>query len=168
MELTCDRCGRTFTAARADARYCSGKCRTDAYRERKNPNAKPVRRRSITDSYTDLVWALEKSVSRLERVGRDDRFAGAVRKGSIHTGQLENLQRRIGVLLGGDDDQAEAATDERPGASDWSRRVQNISATIPMDDLTEDEVLELGGAAETLHNYTKGELITRGRSVTTN
>lgn len=113
MRLTCDGCGREFTAARSDARYCSGKCRTDAYRARKNPNAKPVRRRPITDIYTELVWSLERSMSRLERVGRDDRFDSAVRKGSIHTGQLANLQRRIGVLLG-DDDQLddEPMTDE--------------------------------------------------------
>lgn len=50
---------------------------------------------------------------------------------------------------------------ERTGATDWSRRIQNISASIPMETLTQDELLELRGAAEFLHNYTKGEQATR-------
>jgi hypothetical protein len=40
-DRTCDACGRTFTPARADARYCSGACRAKASRERKRDEASP-------------------------------------------------------------------------------------------------------------------------------
>jgi hypothetical protein len=32
--LACASCGRTFSAARSDARYCSGRCRVRAFRAR--------------------------------------------------------------------------------------------------------------------------------------
>lgn len=34
-ETTCEVCGDTFTPPRADARYCSGRCRQKAYRQRR-------------------------------------------------------------------------------------------------------------------------------------
>lgn len=49
----------------------------------------------------------------------------------------------------------------RAGVTTWSRRVQNVSAKCPMDDLTTDEVEELLGAATFLRDYCKGELIRR-------
>ena len=49
----------------------------------------------------------------------------------------------------------------RPGVSTWSRRVQTVSAKVPMGDLTDDEVSELHGAATFLRDYCAGELINR-------
>ena len=35
--MTCETCGREFTARRNDARYCSPACRQKAYRDRHAP-----------------------------------------------------------------------------------------------------------------------------------
>jgi hypothetical protein len=50
---------------------------------------------------------------------------------------------------------------ERPGANRWSRQVQKISGTCPIDKLTDDELAELHGAATFLRDYCKGEQIRR-------
>ena len=42
--------------------------------------------------------------------------------------------------------------DERPGGTNWSRQVQRISATIPMELLTVEEVEELEEVVEFLHD----------------
>lgn len=46
----------------------------------------------------------------------------------------------------------------RDGVTTWSRRVQNVSAKCPMDDLTTEQVRELHGAATFLLDYCNGEL----------
>jgi predicted transcriptional regulator len=50
----------------------------------------------------------------------------------------------------------------RSGVTKWSRRVQAISHDVPMDDLTNEEVEELWGAADFLRNYCQGTLKLRG------
>lgn len=50
----------------------------------------------------------------------------------------------------------------REGISNWSRRVQRVSADCPMSDLTVAEVEELHGAATFLRDYCQGELMRRG------
>lgn len=52
------------------------------------------------------------------------------------------------------------------GVTKWSHTVQQVSAEVPMDDLTDEEVEWLGGAAQFLYHYTVGELTVRrgGRS----
>jgi hypothetical protein len=47
---------------------------------------------------------------------------------------------------------------ERPGATQWSRAVQRVTARVPMDDLTDDQVDELEGAADYLKVYCLSEL----------
>ena len=149
MELTCDRCGRTFTAARADARYCSGKCRTDAYRVRKDPNRPPVKRETDEDLNIAAADHLHNYLGALVQTH------SALRPGTVQY-MVRRLRDTADAM-----DHPEADVNERDGATAWSRTVQNVSANVPMDDLTEDEVLELGGAAEWLHNYTKGAIVLR-------
>ena len=61
----CEECGKGFEAKRSDARYCSKKCKTRAYRKRKG-----VERRIVvkpgrplpplpTDTYDDVVDAID-------------------------------------------------------------------------------------------------------------
>jgi len=52
----------------------------------------------------------------------------------------------------------------RPGATNWSQRVQRISADCPMRELDDEQLAELEGAAEYLFAYCKGESIRRARS----
>lgn len=53
---------------------------------------------------------------------------------------------------------------ERTGTTEWSSRVQAVSSECPMEDLTDDEVRELLGAATFLRDYCHGELALRGAS----
>lgn len=76
MKMNCDTCGEQFTAARGDARYCSGRCRTIAYRKRNNLEpAQPRRRRPLPEAFHDTAWDIFKKSERLERLVADDRFA---------------------------------------------------------------------------------------------
>lgn len=54
---------------------------------------------------------------------------------------------------------------ERSGVTDWSRSVQDISARLPIEDLADDELAELLGAVEFLHNYIKGETTLRQKGM---
>lgn len=74
MTVTCDGCGKEFTPARSDARYCSGLCRTRAYRERNQLQREPRKRRPITEAFWDQTYDLSKRVESLERLTLDDRF----------------------------------------------------------------------------------------------
>lgn len=62
-------------------------------------------------------------------------------------------------------DDAWSAPEPRAGVTDWSRRVQDITASLPIDDLTNDELAELLGAVEYLHNYIKGERALRQKGM---
>lgn len=74
MRTTCNRCGVEFDAARSDARYCSPRCRTAAHRKRLE-GAKPVRPRSpLPPRLRAAEWELEKAITRLENLTKDDRF----------------------------------------------------------------------------------------------
>lgn len=91
MPVTCDVCSREFAPARADARYCSGKCRTTAYRRRTQPERKPARRAPLPDAVWRRTYDLGKLTDSLERLSHDDRLAVALRAGSI-----QSDGRRIG------------------------------------------------------------------------
>lgn len=74
MELKCDTCGRVFTGRR-DARYCSGQCRTGAYRQRHGLAAvKPLRRTPLPESFDRVAWDLLQRSERLARLAEDDRM----------------------------------------------------------------------------------------------
>jgi len=85
MPVTCDVCSREFTPARSDARYCSGKCRTQAYRRRAAPDRKPRRRRPITDAFWDAAYDLGKIADSLERLSGDDRLPHALKADSVQS-----------------------------------------------------------------------------------
>lgn len=96
MELTCDRCGRAFTAKRSDARFCSGRCRTDAYRDRNAPDRPKRRRRPLTDDMRAAGLDLDRSVARWSRIVNDDRMP-RVRKtmGAGHRNRIMSLIREL-------------------------------------------------------------------------
>ena len=83
MPVTCDVCSREFTPARADARYCSGKCRTQAYRRRAEPDKKPPRRAPLPDAIRNRTFDLGKIVDSLERLSGDDRLPHALKADSV-------------------------------------------------------------------------------------
>lgn len=62
-------------------------------------------------------------------------------------------------------DSAWEASPLRDGATDWSRQVQSITATLPIEELTHEELAELLGAVESLHNYIKGERVLRQKGM---
>lgn len=73
MTLTCDTCGGEFTA-RAGARYCSGRCRTLAYRERRD-GPKPKRPRAPLPDALSSAWVdLDRALRRLDVITQDDRM----------------------------------------------------------------------------------------------
>jgi putative heme degradation protein len=74
MEKTCDGCGQPFTPARSDARFCSGRCRTVAYRVRRDGPKPAVRRKPLTDQVGRAALDLAKIVRRWKRLAEDDRF----------------------------------------------------------------------------------------------
>ena len=125
------------------------------------------RRRPLPDAYRDALATLEKTLARLERLHADDRFA---RFAASEPG--EALSRRLGDLAQRGDTLAVrlavrlSATTSRPGDNVWSRKVQNVSATVPIDEFTDDEVEELLGAAEFLFHLCRGTLRNRNPGAT--
>lgn len=75
MANNCDVCGNEIVSARSDARYCSGRCRMIAYRNRQNADKPVPRRRSLPDQGRRRVYDLEKAVRSIESLASDDRFA---------------------------------------------------------------------------------------------
>ena len=74
-------------------------------------------------------------------------------------------QRQIGATAGVDHSTvsravrgANAPRPGRAGRTSWSRKVESISARLPIDDLTDDEVEEVLGAAEFLGDLCRGTL----------
>jgi hypothetical protein len=59
MEMTCHRCGSTFTATRSDARHCSTNCRVLAHHVRRTQAVELLRRqtRAIIDGADEAVLA---------------------------------------------------------------------------------------------------------------
>lgn len=101
MTLTCDSCGTEFEA-RANARYCSGRCRTIAYRERKDGPRPKHRRIPLRDTLDRTEWNLLKQVERLERVAADDRIKSTIKQHPRYLialrRHMERLQRVIDQL----------------------------------------------------------------------
>ncbi len=79
MSIACYVCGNEFEA-RKGARYCSGKCRTLAYRRRHGLTVPPARRRPIAERMFEVVYDLNRRVDSLERLVEDDRFARSRRR----------------------------------------------------------------------------------------
>lgn len=67
MEMTCHRCGSTFTASRSDARHCSTNCRVLAHHARRTHAVELLRRqtRAIIDGADPTVL---DSIAREARV----------------------------------------------------------------------------------------------------
>lgn len=87
---TCKQCGEEFELKRMSARFCSGKCRTRAYRERKKVGEVSVRRLNTvtTEELENLIAEIESGEFNLtagealrelaKRIGapiRDERIA---------------------------------------------------------------------------------------------
>lgn len=49
----------------------------------------------------------------------------------------------------------------RPGRNEWARKVETVSATVPMKSLTADEIREIRGAAIYLRDLCTGALVLR-------
>lgn len=95
MPKTCDGCGQLFDAVRSDARFCSGRCRTTAYRVRRDGPKPPVKRRPLARDLGSAALELDRVMRRWGRLADDDRFSRAGRK----TPQLrERLLRAAGEL----------------------------------------------------------------------
>ncbi len=73
MELNCDICGEAFTA-RAGAKYCSGKCRTEAYRVRRHGPKPKAARKPLPEAFWMAAYDVERKAEALERLAQDDRF----------------------------------------------------------------------------------------------
>lgn len=74
MDLACDGCGKEFTPARSDAQYCSGACRTRAYRDRHGRRGAPRKRRPLPEAFDAVLWDLTKRSESLARLAEDDRL----------------------------------------------------------------------------------------------
>lgn len=99
MGTTCDTCGKEFTAGRADARYCSGRCRTVAYRRRAQPDVKPRPRRPLDETLRGTWLDLDRLLRRYERVLEDDRFPRQRSKLIRHRTDLVRVRDTIDALL---------------------------------------------------------------------
>jgi len=105
MPLICNTCGAEFTG-RADARYCSGRCRTEAHRRRhaaQGGQRQPRNRRPLPDAFWTTVYDLDKKAAALERLTEDDRFPRnreVVGRRSYHDLRrtVESLQRVLDRL----------------------------------------------------------------------
>lgn len=95
MELKCDTCGAAFTGRRG-ARYCSGRCRTLAYRKRQGVETKPARRAPLPDSFDSATWDLLKRAERIARLAEDDRMPRF--RDSIRAHDAFNLQLAAGHI----------------------------------------------------------------------
>ena len=98
MELACDVCGGSFTA-RAGARYCSGRCRTLAYRTRRDGDKPKRPRRPLGDSMWDAYVDLDKIVRRFESLVADDRFPRNREKLAWYRHSLAHSRDAIDTLL---------------------------------------------------------------------
>ncbi|WP_440714211.1 hypothetical protein [Gordonia sp. FQ] len=100
MEKKCDTCGSEFSPARADARYCSGRCRTIAYRKRNEPERAPRKRRPLPDAFWKGAFDLERRVESLGRLVADDRF-GRNREvvSQMNRGSLVRVRDRLDQII---------------------------------------------------------------------
>lgn len=83
----CAQCGRTFTPARSDAKYCGASCRQAAHRARLEAAKPKVRRRPLRDLIDSSTWSLDRStgtlqrsVSRVMETLKDDRLPKYLKK----------------------------------------------------------------------------------------
>lgn len=75
MDTICNGCGKTFTAARSDARYCSARCRVAAHRDRQEPDRPRRSRPPLPDSFTRAKHDAARKIESMRRLTEDDRFA---------------------------------------------------------------------------------------------
>lgn len=102
MELPCDTCGKMFEGRRG-ARYCSGRCRTLAYRERHGVETQPRQRAPLPDSFDRVAWDLLKRAERLARLAEDERLPrnlAAIRaRNAVHLQQAaEHIRTALDAL----------------------------------------------------------------------
>ena len=117
MEQTCDGCGRTFTTTRP-AKYCSGRCRTTAYRKRHEPDRPEPRHQPLPDALHKAVPDVRRSVRRLLDLTRDERMATA-RKAVLTPGRSEVASLAL-LLVGAADKLAESAQTPEAAAA-WAQ-----------------------------------------------
>lgn len=98
MELTCDGCGSKFASKRSDARYCSGRCRTEAYRVRRDGDKPKRPRPPLRPAVNDKMWDLERVVTSLDKLTADDRFPRLARSGDVSRAQLDRLRAQLDVI----------------------------------------------------------------------
>ena len=100
MELTCNTCDNTFTAKRSDAKYCSPRCRTQASRDRNQPDRPRAKRRPLPDQFFTKIYDLGKTSYALEALADDDRMPRYAKDlGDIHRAQLQSHIERLQKVL---------------------------------------------------------------------
>lgn len=71
---TCQQCGRAFTPARSDAKFCDAQCRQRAHRARLAAEKPKTPRPPLGDGFRSASLDLGKMVDRWQRLVADDRF----------------------------------------------------------------------------------------------
>ena len=89
MGLVCDVCGGSFDA-RTGARYCSGRCRTIAYRQRQQLDRPARRRPPLDDAIYRTLGDLRRLVDGLDRLTKDDRIP-QWRRDAVRVVQARNV-----------------------------------------------------------------------------
>src|SRR5699024_10601029 len=90
MEIICNTCGKTFTAKRSDAKYCSPRCRTQASRDRNQPDRPKRPRPALSKQFTSRILELDKVADALADLSLDDRMdRNAPSIGAMHRADLE-------------------------------------------------------------------------------
>lgn len=108
--LTCNGCGKEFTARRADARFCSPRCRTASHRKAKEGKKGP--RWPLPSSVSRRTLELQLMARSLRSLLDDDRWKkyAKTEDAVIRRAQLEGVAADIARVL-----------DAIPNDSDGSR-----------------------------------------------
>lgn len=100
MELTCNTCDNTFTAKRSDAKYCSPRCRTQASRDRNQPDKPKRPRPALPRLFDRRMTELTKVTYALDDLVSDDRMERNAKSiGDMHRAQLQNHIDRLQKVL---------------------------------------------------------------------
>lgn len=92
--VTCNRCGREFTARRSDAKLCGPMCRTAAHREAKKG---PRPKFSLSDRLSNRTRDLLALTDKIEVLTKDERFP-AWAKSKYGPGRRESIRRHVDRL----------------------------------------------------------------------
>jgi predicted transcriptional regulator len=149
-------------------------------------------RSSLKTSAEEVVWQIEnetwtvlgysdwKAMREAEYGGPAFMVPTAVRGEYVHRLRDFHLtQREIAATMGigaqtvnrclkmehvSNETDESSAPAVREGITEWSRRVETVSAECPMGSLSVEEIRELQGAATYLRNYCEGELVGRNEA----